>query len=74
MAEKYGFDYEAPLLQRLRMAWRLVRGESIAYRIGCHGTGIYVPSLGAVVGCEVRPEGFGEKEIAGQGELEGTHG
>jgi hypothetical protein len=54
----YGFAYKASLRERLRMAWRLVKGESVAYRIGCHGTGIYVPRLGAVVGCEVRPEGF----------------
>jgi len=58
MPEEFGFAYRAPLRERLRMAWRLVRGESIAYRIGCHGTGIYLPEGGSVVGCEVRPEGF----------------
>jgi hypothetical protein len=57
--ETFGFAYRAPLRQRLRMAWQLVRGRSVAYRIGVHGTGIYVPeSPGAVVGCEIRPEGF----------------
>lgn len=62
--EKYGFAYEAPLRVRLRLAWRLVKGESVAYRVGVHGTGIYVPTgPGAVVGCEIRPEGFAAREF-----------
>ena len=62
---KYGFAYRAPLRVRLRLAWRLVRGEPVAYRIGCHGTGFYVPELGSVVGCDVRPDGYGV-EAAGE--------
>ena len=84
MAEAYGFAYKAPLRERLHMAWLLVKGESVAYHIGCHGSYIYAERLGAIVGCEVRPDGFGgdgagigvklEKEIAGQTEMGGMNG
>ena len=81
MVEDYGLNYKAPLLERVRLAWRLVRGQPVAYHIGCHGTGIYIPVPGSVVGCEVRPEGFlpggltqVQWEIAGQTEMGGMNG
>jgi hypothetical protein len=58
----FGFAYRAPLRVRVRLAWGLLRGDPTAYRIGVHGTGIYLPELGSVVGCEVRPSGFAKAE------------